>query len=579
MNEMVKAEVERMLPYLPTEPPEDTLEIVTSRGYLQEHRLLYGCEWRDDENAGKKVRKVKVICTSCGGVDYLEYVQDGCGRYGATNGFIDPYDNSVVSAGMNCICPCCGRGTAAMRRPSARCTSEIDEHVFMSAHNILGHLTLLSWLIKKFVRNDGTVFYKVDLYEGIAVIGKTLVRLKGYYKYMNSYTFLDHWEYTLRYDSQFGAFGRDEVIAADYCATDLTECEKSGLVPYLKATHYGKLYPAEYLRVWLKYPNVENLVTAGYDELLGDVLSKAVGYYRGYTRTNFEFDVVMQCFNLKMVRPVDILGIDREDIPIAKSGDYRRLDFYRTVKREFGVKLNEDQLDSCRKQIYDDFLELVACGLDNGHDVKIVHLINYLTRQSKACTNFADASLISARYMRDYWRMIYKVYREMPEELIYPRDLRAAHDEIQERIRDEENAKVNEQIVARVDELSRFNYYDEETMLFIRPAASYREFINEGKKLSHCVANYAKTHASGGTNIFFIRNVDEPDVPYFTLEVRFSGANVNVLQNRGRGNCARTEEVQRFEDKWVEFVKNIIMKENKKNGRRNRKRDDERIGA
>ena len=75
-----------------------------------------------------------------------------------------------------------------------------------------------------------------------------------------------------------------------------------------------------------------------------------------------------------------------------------------------------------------------------------------------------------------------------------------------------------------------------------------------------------------------IRHADKPDEPYFTLE--FGEKGLNVRQNRGLRNCARTEEVQLFENKWLEHVKKIISKENTRNGKRNRKSGDtERIGA
>ena len=49
-----------------------------------------------------------------------------------------------------------------------------------------------------------------------------------------------------------------------------------------------------------------------------------------------------------------------------------------------------------------------------------------------------------------------------------------------------------------------------------------------------------------------------PDKPFFTLEL--NEENVRVVQNRGKGNCDRTPEVEAFEEKWLEFVKLNIKK-------------------
>lgn len=568
MKASVEQEIKRILPFIPTSPPDETLDIIKTRGFLRDDRLLYGCEWVYDEIEQKKVRKVKVICTRCGGEDYLEYVSAGCGRYGADWGFIDPTGDAVTN-GRNCICPCCGCGTTAMSRPPKNRAVRINDHVFMSLHKVEGHLAVLSWLITKLVRHDGTMIYKCDMYEGGVVIDKTIVRIRGFYKYMCSMTWLDHWEYTQRFDNQFGEFDRSEVIWSGYEETDGTECEKSGLVEYLKLE--GHLYTMEYLKTWMKHPNVENLVTAGFGAILNDVIGDSSGYFNCYSKKTFELKRVENSLDLKKVRPVDILGIDHEDIPVAMGGGYQRLRFYRQVKERFGVILDSERLSFCKKQGHSDLWELIDFGKDHGHGVKIMRLLNYLKAQEERQITGYDKTLVNAQHMRDYWSMLFKVYGNLPSELLYPKDLRKAHDEIQERIQEEENAKVNEAIIARAEELSRFNYYDEGTMLFIRPAGTYKEFINEGKKLHHCVARYAETHSTGLTNIFFIRCVDEPDKPYYTLELSLpkrAGAEPHVVQNRGNHNCARTAEVERFEAAWLEHVKEIIRKE-KKNGKRN----------
>ena len=95
------------------------------------------------------------------------------------------------------------------------------------------------------------------------------------------------------------------------------------------------------------------------------------------------------------------------------------------------------------------------------------------------------------------------------------------------------------------------------------------QLINEGEKLDHCVATYADSHAEGKTAIFFIRHIEAPDTPFYTLEL--DEKTYRVRQNRGSHNCARTPEVKAFEEKWLAYLKtNNIGKEVKKNGKRNR---------
>ena len=108
-----------------------------------------------------------------------------------------------------------------------------------------------------------------------------------------------------------------------------------------------------------------------------------------------------------------------------------------------------------------------------------------------------------------------------------------------------------EQLIERYEELYKYTFeYDG---ISIRPPKTAAELREEGMKLNHCVFSYADSHAKGKTAILFIRRTDEPDKPYFTLEL--DEKKLTVKQNRGKGNCARTKEVIAFEEKWLGYIK------------------------
>lgn len=89
--------------------------------------------------------------------------------------------------------------------------------------------------------------------------------------------------------------------------------------------------------------------------------------------------------------------------------------------------------------------------------------------------------------------------------------------------------------------------------ILIRPCGTEEELIAEGKALHHCVASYAERHARGELTIFFIRRKDKPDEPWYTLN--FNEKKLSVTENRGMCNCARTEEIQNFENTWLEWIR------------------------
>lgn len=87
--------------------------------------------------------------------------------------------------------------------------------------------------------------------------------------------------------------------------------------------------------------------------------------------------------------------------------------------------------------------------------------------------------------------------------------------------------------------------------LFCRAAASAEELVNEGMALSHCVGQYAKRYYKGETNIVFIRKKEEPDKPYYTVEVANDG---HIVQVRGFKNCAPTDDVKQFMEEYKAYI-------------------------
>lgn len=132
--------------------------------------------------------------------------------------------------------------------------------------------------------------------------------------------------------------------------------------------------------------------------------------------------------------------------------------------------------------------------------------------------------------------------------VLYPKDFKNAHDTVYKIVNDKSFKNAELPQIARqykdYDALFSFVYKD----LLIRPPKSHNEVKQEGEKLSHCVASYAKDIATGNTIILFIRKVTEPDIPYFTLNL--DPSTLEIIQNRGYRNCSYPQSVKSFMDKW-----------------------------
>jgi hypothetical protein len=92
-------------------------------------------------------------------------------------------------------------------------------------------------------------------------------------------------------------------------------------------------------------------------------------------------------------------------------------------------------------------------------------------------------------------------------------------------------------------------------------ARSPQDLVMEGKKLHHCVGrmNYDQKFIREESLIFFVRNVDKPDVPFVTLE--YSLTTRKVLQCYGDNDSKPQDEVLEFVNKkWLPYANRKLKK-------------------
>ena len=473
-------------------------------------------------------------------------------------GFRDPIDQEPKVSNSTCICPCCGIGTKAMHigRFGKNGLYRLASHYCITVQNINGHLAVLSWYIRKYCNKEGSLFYEPAKSEGVLMIGKKLVRLAGSVRVQGGgMSYFKHWESRKRYYENLGAvakceiipFSEEEVYQSDACITAFEDFLKN-------APEDVEIRPATYLRLWIKKPQVENLVRSGCTRIVCDVLNESItvsGYWYSPSEI-FDFKKTCEYFDWKKKKPHEILQIEKQEMQKIKKLDLETFNLYLFLKNKKGIRLTEEYCEKA-KEVGSYQMQKILEEEQDRHQVTPVKLINYLFSQKK------KKSSLTPRYLKDYWNMLYQVYGELPKEMIYPKDLEKAHDQILKLQKEKEEREITEKIAKQSLKFEEFCYEDEVTDLFIRPVHSQSELIQEGKILNHCVAIYAKEVSGGKTMIFFIRRRSEPDKPYFTLEYQ----NGKVVQNRGKSNCARTEEVKLFESLWLEYIK----KGKKKNGK------------
>lgn len=557
-------EISATVAELPTKPPEYAILLLQKRGMLLKERLIYSVAYLVDPILEKKRKMVRVHCTACGEDSYLEYfsLKQGCSRFGAScsYGFIDPSDKVLKIHGDKCICPVCGKGTEALKCSYISDSYEMDRAFCVSMHNVRGHLCLLSWTIGKYVNKKNEIFYKQDCWEGDLVVDGSFVRVCGYQKFMTSVYFLGGWKQRTQGFDMIGSVSRGEILdftKRDVESTDSTYC---ALKEYIDSCVGAGRYPGAYLQLWCRYPQVENLVRQKYTKYLNAVFDATTEYQGSYhSQKRFYLSHTNCYFNWKAKKPLEMLGLTKEESEIPKKFKLETVRFYKVLKKEKGICLSLSDLDFIESNFgtwsFERFFTVDFKFYD--YDIPIVRVIHYLQKQMKTLPK-TEVERISPGYLQDYWRMIHKIYGMMQRSELYPKNLVHAHDHLCKQIEEKTNEELRVKFEARFEELSSMSYQSSELGLMIRPCASHKELIDEGKKLSHCVGGYADSYANGQTCIFFIRDINKPDQPYYTLE----WCHDRVIQNRGYKNCARTEEVIAFENEWLQFI-STLKKERK----------------
>lgn len=128
---------------------------------------------------------------------------------------------------------------------------------------------------------------------------------------------------------------------------------------------------------------------------------------------------------------------------------------------------------------------------------------------------------------------------------IYPEDFQTTHNTATLKIKEEKDGILDKQILEKFDKFKKYEYRKDG--LFIVPVKESKELYQESAVLGHCVRNYAESVAVGLTEILFIRKENEPDLPYYTLELK----GTRVIQVRGQKNKLPEQDVDQFVDSWA----------------------------
>lgn len=298
---------------------------------------------------------------------------------------------------------------------------------------------------------------------------------------------------------------------------------------------------ATFLSAYIKRPKIEHLIKMKLYRLVSGII------YGGYSYS------ALQAINFNGENMRAILGIDRPYFPLL---------------RELNPSI--DQLHLIRQLLQADHKPsteqikwFIASKISNADAAKellahmSVHKLQRYVEQQFAPED--EAALKRVDYYKintlitdyhDYLCMCKELQYDVKNSFIlFPRELKAAHDSVAKTLKDKRTAEHEKAIAGSFDEWQkRYQYQSKELMMI--PPHSAKEIVDEGAALHHCVRLYVKNVAEKKSVILFVRSVDKPDKSLCTVEVKDG----QVTQARGFDNEEPPAQITAFIEQWKQRV-------------------------
>lgn len=550
---------------VPRTPPEGLREWVLKncRSELDRHGLVYEVEYVEDYGLcrlldewaeSRKIKMVRVTCSCCGESTLLNWGKDEAHGYG----FVLPDDEegdwsrTVTTAGDEAGCPICGAKVLVNKRSAIRDYYVAAECHVMSADVIeqTGELVLTGWTVQRRVYRSGIERLELLPAEAYVFTSTDCFQLMGWRKGYSGtggyFVQYGPWRQPKQWRERWGweedIFGLTPELIDSCC---LPHCK---LDVYMAPRPGARHYPVAFLRLYQVHPNVESVLLHGLPRVLDDLIAgktEATDWGKN-DRGRLELPEI----DWTQTRPAQMLHLTKEELRMARGQDWEKLFWELFVGAKAGGELLTVEDIQAAFCLGDEHLAMLIPWRQVGKSIR------YLLRQCETLGLEVDDDgadpMPDIQLLTDYWTMAETLGRDLSEATVkYPADLIAAHDRAAELMKQKETEGTADLFRVRRRLLKKYTYVAHG--LLIRPAASQRELTAEGDALHHCVGTYGKRHAAGKTAIFFIRRVGRPRESYFTLEL--DEEKLEVRQNRGLRNCARTPEVEAFEKEWLEWVR------------------------
>lgn len=521
--------------------PEGWQQYMQERGLEARHVLLMESVWKADPLTGIRERMDKCTCSACGAVRYE---------------WRGEYENRTMTG-----CGTCGAHCMAVRKRNGKLPYEADGSLLWF-HRHKDTAVAQGYEVNYWVGNDAV--------EHWAAVPSHIYAWGPYGDYaFNRYqswcmgrqrAYLDQWYAQARMLDNWPFRGVPVLMAPEEGALNGTPLENARLRGYAQAKQRC-LYPVRLATIGRRLPVMEGFCDfEDWDTVLG-ICAGRITLKRGETK------------------PHRALGLTRPEYDRyrAEEWPWDWLPIYAAMKRS-GYEPGLDDLQQIVRVLQSGGKLGEIERLEPG---RLAQVWRYLKRTARreldrqmrhGCGHAAITEEEALRHTLNMWLDYRRLAAQAgaanhpDRDSAMPYDLFARHDRLVEAQKEKERAQQAEREKANAEKFTamweRIRRADwQEGAYSIRAAKSTQELVDEGHALHHCVGGYTQNVLAGRV-IFFIRRADEPDVPFFTLNLDIKSG--QIIQLLGKGNCHPPEDVKAWAEKWRE---NVWMKKKKAAGK------------
>ena len=328
---------------------------------------------------------------------------------------------------------------------------------------------------------------------------------------------------------------------------------KDSWLKYSQLDAFIRLTGAEdtfrYIELYQKHPQLEYIMKMGLWNIVAEGL---------------ECRSFRNIFNWKGKTPKDLLGV-----PIGK-GDMLALSALAVDMNTFSLALYLKKnsrfslvdLAQKRKEL-EQLSNFDTCEMFDtlkGYGVCAEETLKYILRHQQIKKGYYSIRGILIDWI-DYLQDCGKLGLNLEDTAVLkPHDLQQAHHNIITQLKIKADEELDKQIAKLKEERKQYNFAA--GGFIAKVAESSSELIAEGKVLHHCVGTYADRHAKGKCTIILIRRLEEPEVPFYTMEL--VGPEKRIIQVRGNHNCGMTQEVEAFVESYKKYLAEVGKKKGAK---------------